>query len=135
LCWGFLACTPMWSGFVIYVLDWSRNSESRFQFIVMNRRNTGTSAITARIGHPRRPDRDSNHHAIVADALQSLLVMWILFSSIYFLFISWYIGSISIQIQRLAWHDYSLNIANDHLLRNIKKNGTICTYGIHHCFD
>jgi hypothetical protein len=87
----------------------------------MNTRNTGTSAITARIGHPRRLDRNSNHYAIVADALQSLLVMWILFSSICFLFISCYIGLISIQIQRLAWHDYSLNIANDHLLRNIKR--------------
>lgn len=29
---------------------------------------------TARIGHPRRPYRDSNHYAIVADALQSLLL-------------------------------------------------------------
>ena len=63
----------------------------------------------------------ARHSEVVADALQSLLVMWILFSSIRFLFISCYIGWISIQIQRLAWHDYSLNIANDHLLRNIKR--------------
>jgi hypothetical protein len=65
----FLACTPMRSGSVKNVLDWSRNSESRFQFIVMNTRNTGTSTITAWIGHPRRPDRDSNHHAYCQTAI------------------------------------------------------------------
>jgi hypothetical protein len=65
----FLACTPMRSGSVINVLDWSRNSESRFQFIVMNTRNTGTSTITAWIGHPRRPDRDSNHHTYCQTAI------------------------------------------------------------------
>jgi hypothetical protein len=47
----FLACTPMRSGSVKNVLDCSRNSESRFQFIVMNTHNTGTSAITAWIDH------------------------------------------------------------------------------------
>jgi hypothetical protein len=65
----FLACTPMRSGSVINVLDWSRNSGSRFQFIVMNTRNTVASAITNRIGHPWCPDRDPNHHAYCQTAI------------------------------------------------------------------
>jgi hypothetical protein len=39
---GGFACARMRSGSVLILLDWSRNSQPRFQFIVMNRRNTGT---------------------------------------------------------------------------------------------
>jgi hypothetical protein len=44
---GGFACAPTRSGSVLTVLDWSRNSQPRFQFIVMNRRNTGTDDFLA----------------------------------------------------------------------------------------